>query len=45
MDGNGEKKKIRQYLSTWSFPVVVLVVVFLVLIFFGWLVPLFGVKS
>ena len=37
MDGNGEKKKIRQYLSTWSFPVVVLVVVFLVLIFLaGW---------
>ena len=37
MDGNGEKKKIRQHLSTWSFPVVVLVVVFLVLIFLaGW---------
>ena len=37
MDGNGEKKKIRQYLSIWSFPVVVLVVVFLVLIFLaGW---------
>ena len=32
MDGNGEKKKIRQHLLTWSFPVVVLVVVFLVLI-------------
>jgi len=37
MDRNGEKKKIRQHLSTWSFPVVVLVVVFLVLIFLaGW---------
>ena len=37
MDGNGEKKKIRQHLLTWSFPVVVLVVVFLVLIFLaGW---------